>query len=56
MAKLIEEIVVIKFSKLARDNDADPTPAVTTEQLAELIQVAQALAGESTLVEIERAQ
>lgn len=56
MAKLIEEIVVIKFSKLARDSDADPTPAVTSEQLTELIQVAQALAGESTLVEIERAQ
>lgn len=56
MAKLIEDIIVIKFSKLARDNDTDPVSAVTSEQLTELIQVAQALAGESTLVEIERAQ
>lgn len=55
MAKLIEEIIVIKFSKLVRDTDTDPEPAVTNEQLGELTQVAQAVVGENILVEIERA-
>lgn len=55
MAKLIEEIIVIKFSKLVRDSDTDPEPAVTSQQLGELTQVAQAVVGENILVEIERA-
>ena len=55
MAKLIEEIIVIKFSKLVRDTDTDPEPAVTSQQLGELTQVAQAVVGENILVEIERA-
>lgn len=53
MAKLIEDTIVIKFSKLVRDTDADPEPAVNREQLAELIQVAQAVVGETILVEVE---
>ena len=55
MAKIIEDILVIKFSRIVRDNNADPDPAVTTEQTQALIQVAQELVGDAVVVEVERA-
>ena len=55
MAKIIEDVIVIKFSKIVRENDTDPAPAVTNEHLASLVDIAQELVGSSVVVEIERA-
>ena len=55
MAKIIEDVIVIKFSKIVRDNDTDPTPAVLNEHIQALEQVAQELVGDAVVVEIERA-
>ncbi len=54
MAKMIEEVIVIKLSKLVKDSD--PAGDIVSEdaQLA-LEQVAQELAGSGVLVEVERA-
>jgi len=54
MAKIIEDIVILKFSKIVRGNDADPTPAVNNDQITALAEVAQELVGESVIVEVER--
>lgn len=57
MAKIVEEIVVIKFSKIAKDSDAETTePTITSsEVIAALEQVAQELVGNSVVVEVEKA-
>jgi hypothetical protein len=55
MAKIIEDIVIIKFSKIVRENDVDPAPAVLNDHVAALEQVAQELVGNGVVVEIERA-
>lgn len=54
MAKMIEEVIVIKLAKLVKDSDA--TDAIVSEdaQLA-LEQVVQELAGDGVLVEVEKA-
>lgn len=53
MAKIIEEVVVIKLSKLVKD---DVTQGIVTEDLqAALEQVSQELVGDSVIVEVEKA-
>ncbi len=52
MAKIVEDIIVIKFSKLVRDEDAETTAMYTKETENALEQVAQELAGDGILVEI----
>ena len=54
MAKIIEEIVVIKLSKLVRDTDAGSEIA-TADIVAALQSVAEELAGTGVVVEAERA-
>ena len=54
MAKIIEEIVVIKLSKLVRDTDAG-TEIATADIVAALQSVAEELAGTGVVVEAERA-
>ena len=54
MAKIIEEIVVIKLSKLVRDTDAGSEIA-TADIVAPLQSVAEELAGTGVVVEAERA-
>jgi hypothetical protein len=54
MAKMIEEVIVIKLSKLVKDNDA-ADQIVSEDAQAALEQVAQELAGAGVLVEVERA-
>jgi hypothetical protein len=54
MAKIIEDIVVIKFSKIVRESDTDPTPSILNDHIAALEQVAQELVGNGVVVEIER--
>lgn len=55
MAKIVEDVVVIKFSKIVKDNDTDKTQIANNEVLAALEQVAQELAGNGVVVEAVRA-
>ena len=54
MAKLQEEVLVIKVSKLLKDSDVQ-TEIINNEVLHSLEEVVAELAGAGTLVEIERA-
>lgn len=55
MAKIIEDVIVLKFSKIVRENDTDPAPAILNDQIAAIVEVAQELAGNGVVVEVERA-
>ena len=55
MSKIHEELVVIKLSKLVKDNDAGDTIA-TPDIVAALQSVAEELAGAGVVVEADRAQ
>ena len=52
MAKLQEEVLVIKVSKMIRDNDVEQA-VLNAETVASLEAVVQELAGANTLVEIQ---
>ena len=54
MAKIHEEIVVIKLSKLVRESDAG-TEIATDDIVSALQSVAEELAGTGVVVEAERA-
>jgi hypothetical protein len=54
MAKIHEEIVVIKLSKLVKDSDAG-TEIASDDIVAALQSVAEELAGTGVIVEAERA-
>ena len=51
MAKLQEDVLVIKISKLIKDSD-EPGTALTEDLIASLEAVTQELAGAGALVEI----
>lgn len=56
MAKIHEEVVIIKLSKLVRDRDNED-PYVATNEICEALQsVAEELLGSGVVVEVERAQ
>ncbi len=52
MAKIVEDILIIKFSRIVKENDSDPDPAITAENAMALEQVAQELVGNSVVVEV----
>lgn len=54
MAKIYEEAIVIKLSKLVK-NHGDTTTMINDDLLAALEQVAQELVGKEILVEVETA-
>jgi hypothetical protein len=54
MAKIQEKQLVIKLSKLLKDNDPEVS-ILDDETLVQLYQVLQELAGPGTLVEMEEA-
>lgn len=55
MAKIHEEVVVIKLSKLVKEKN-DGADLVATNELCEALQaVAEELAGAGVVVEVERA-
>ena len=54
MAKLQEEIIVIKVSRLIRDNQQGLAEILDTDSVSSLEAVIQELAGSNTLVEIAR--
>jgi hypothetical protein len=53
MAKIVEEVVVIKLSKLVKDDVV--AGIVTADLQSALEQVAQELVGDSVIVEVEKA-
>ena len=52
MAKIVEEVVVVRFSKLVKDIEANETNLASIEVLTSLEQVAQELVGEGIVVEV----
>ena len=54
MAKIHEEIIIIKVSKLVKDTDA-VQPIANDELVASLGAVAEELAGAGVIVEVDRA-
>jgi len=54
MAKIQEEVIVIRVSQLVRE-DSESSPKVTEDVTQALIQVAEELLGTGVVVEIERA-
>lgn len=54
MAKIQEKVLVIKLSKLLKDNDQE-VAILDDETLVQLYQVIQELAGAGVLVELEEA-
>lgn len=55
MAKIHEEVVVIKLSKLVKDKDGDDQFVATNDICDALQSVAEELLGEGVVVEVERA-
>lgn len=53
MAKIVEDTLVIKFSKIVKNLEQDPEPTLTVETIAALEQVAQELVGNNIIVEID---
>lgn len=54
MAKIVEDVLVIKFSRIVKDSD-EGASITSAEIQAALEQVAQELAGDSVVVEVEKA-
>ena len=55
MAKLIEQTLVITVSRMVPNSEENTQLPLTPENLAEVASVVEALAGDSTLVEITQA-
>ena len=55
MAKIIEDTLIIKFSKIVKDNETDPDVILSNENIYAIEQVAQELVGNGTIVEIQLA-
>lgn len=55
MAKIVEDILIVKFSRIVKNGDSDPSPALTADTAKALEQVAQELVGEGVVVEVEMA-
>jgi hypothetical protein len=56
MARIHEEVIIIKLSKLVKDNeDVQDGSLSSIETITALEQVAQELVGSGTIVEIEKA-
>jgi hypothetical protein len=54
MAKIHEEIIIIKLSKLVKETDS-ASPVATADLIASLGAVAEELAGAGVIVEVEKA-
>lgn len=54
MAKIHQETITIKLSKLVKDNDADTSSIVSNDIHQALEQVVQELVGDGIIVEIEK--
>jgi hypothetical protein len=54
MAKIVEDVIIIKFSKIVKDSEEGSSVATPDVQAA-LEQVAQELVGDSVVVEVVKA-
>ena len=54
MAKIVEDVIVSKFSKIVKDSEEGGSVATTDVQVA-LEQVAQELVGDAVVVEVVKA-
>jgi hypothetical protein len=55
MAKIIEDVIIIKFSKIVKDSDADTHSGIAGADIQQALeQVAQELVGDSVVVEVEK--
>ena len=54
MAKIVEDVIVIKFSKIVKDSEEGSSVATSDVQAA-LEQVAQELVGDNVVVEVVKA-
>lgn len=55
MAKLHEEVVVLKLSKLVKEKNSEEVLLADNEFCTSIEEVAQQLLGENIIVEVERA-
>lgn len=55
MAKIVEDVVVVKFSKIIKDSDSERVSIASQEVTQALEQVAQELVGDSVIVEVVKA-
>jgi hypothetical protein len=54
MAKIIEDIVVVKFSKLVRDNTPKTTSLIDNDTRQKIESAVQSIIGDVMVVEIEQ--
>lgn len=52
MARIVDQLVVVKLSKLLKDSDADQSSLVNDDQLQAIEAVVQELAGPQVVVEL----
>ncbi len=55
MAKIVEDVLVIKFSKIVKDSEEEGGSIASPDIQAALEQVAQELIGDSVVVEVVKA-
>ena len=55
MAKIVEDVIVIKFSKIVKDSESEISGIAGSEIQQALEQVAQELVGDAVVVEVVRA-
>lgn len=55
MAKIVEDVVLIKFSKIVKDNEKENSHIAGTDVQQALEQVAQELVGDGIVVEVVKA-
>lgn len=55
MAKIVEEVIIIKVSKLVKDSEGDVAQIANQDTLTNLEVIAQELFGDSAVVEVEKA-
>lgn len=55
MAKIVEDVIIVKFSKIVKDSDVSAGELINTDIQQALEQVAQELAGDSVVVEVVKA-
>jgi hypothetical protein len=56
MAKIYEEVLVIKVSKLVADKESSPKTIISSDVVENIEAVVQELVGEKVIVEIEKAE
>ncbi len=56
MAKIVEDVLVVKFSKIVKDNESEKVVLANKEIQQALEQVAQELVGDGVIVEVMGAE